>query len=127
MPDDSDCRIDQWLWSVRIFKTRSMATQACRKGKVSIDQVAVKPSRQVKAGDVVVVRKPPVDYHFRVLGKICKRVSAKVAAEYFEDITPREELVKREFRDTFFVRRPKGTGRPTKKDRRNLDKLMGDQ
>ncbi len=127
MSHEGDCRIDQWLWAVRIYKTRTMATEACRKGKVSIGQQVVKPSRQVKTGDVVVVRKPPVNYHFRVLGLLCKRVSAQVAADFVEDITPQEELVKKEFKDTFFVRRPKGTGRPTKKDRRNLDKMTGDQ
>jgi len=117
-------RIDKWLWAVRIFKTRSLATDFCKSGKVIINDHAAKPSRNVAIGDIVHVKKPPVAYQYRVKGIIEKRVSAKIAIEMVEDITPPEELEKLQLiRESAFFARSRGTGRPTKKERRDLDKL----
>jgi len=119
-------RIDKYLWAVRIFKTRSLATEACKKGRVMVDNMAVKPSRTIKAGDVIRVRKMPVIWSFRVIDPIEKRVGAKIVEEFVENITPEEELLKLDMQDDFFVKRDRGTGRPTKKERRLLDDIMGD-
>ncbi|HKJ78526.1 MAG TPA: RNA-binding S4 domain-containing protein [Prolixibacteraceae bacterium] len=120
MPDS--VRIDKWLWAVRLFKTRSKATEACRKGRVEIDGFPVKPSREVRADDVLKVNIAPVARSFKVLAIIEKRVSAKIAPDYVEDITPPEELeVLRVQREMNFMKRERGTGRPTKKERRDLD------
>jgi ribosome-associated heat shock protein Hsp15 len=117
-------RIDKYLWAVRVFKTRTLATEACRKGKVEVDQMPAKPSRMVSAGDVIRVKKMPVMYAYRVLDPIEKRVGAKVVNDFVEDVTPPEELQKLEMKDDFFIRRDRGTGRPTKKERRTLDDLL---
>jgi ribosome-associated heat shock protein Hsp15 len=117
-------RIDKYLWAVRVFKTRTLATEACRKGKVEVDQMPAKPSRMVSAGDVIRVKKMPVMYAYRVLDPIEKRVGAKVVNDFVEDVTPPEELQKLEMKDDFFVKRDRGTGRPTKKERRTLDDLL---
>lgn len=119
-------RIDKYLWAVRLFKTRTLATEACKKGRVTLDDAPVKPSRMVGAGDVIQVKKMPVLYSYRVLDPIEKRVGAKIAPNYVEDITPEEELHKLELQDDFFVKRDRGAGRPTKKDRRLLDDLRDD-
>jgi ribosome-associated heat shock protein Hsp15 len=117
-------RIDKFLWAVRIFKTRTLATEACRKGKVSVEDMPAKPSRMVTTGDVIEVRKMPVVYSYRVLDPIEKRVGAKLVDNHVENITPEEELQKLEMKEDFFVKRERGTGRPTKKERRLLDDLM---
>ena len=117
-------RIDKYLWAVRLYKTRTLATEACRKGKVNVEDMPAKPSRMVSSGDVIEVRKMPVTYSYRVIEPIEKRVGAKIVDSYVEDITPEEELHKLEMQDDFFVKRDKGTGRPTKKDRRQLDDLQ---
>ena len=122
---DKQVRVDKWLWAVRVFKTRSQATEACRKGRVTIDDQAVKPSRVLKTGDVVQVKRPPLVYSYRVLGLLGKRLSARAIQDYAENITPEEELQKLKIRDTFFITRDKGAGRPTKKERRIIDKLRG--
>ena len=122
---DHEVRVDKWLWSVRIFKTRSLATEACKKSRVLIGDQPVKASRVLKINDLVQVKKPPVIYSFRVLGLLGKRLSAKAVTEYFENITPQEELDKLKVRETFFIVRDRGTGRPTKKERRIIDKLQG--
>ena len=124
--DVNSVRIDKYLWAVRIFKTRSLATEACRKGKVSVDEKPAKPSRTVSAGDVIRVRKMPVEYAYRILDPIDKRVGAKFAGQYVEDITPPEETDKLKLQDDFFVKRDRGAGRPTKKERRLLDDLNGE-
>jgi len=116
-------RIDKYLWAVRLYKTRSLATEACKKGRISVDDAPVKPSRTVKAGDVIEVRKMPVNYSYRVLEPIEKRVGAKIVDQYVENITPAEELKKLDMEDDFFIKRDRGTGRPTKKDRRLLDDI----
>ncbi len=117
-------RIDKWLWAVRIFKTRNMAADACRKGKVLVNGTEAKPSREVRAGEMIVVRKLPVIYTYKIKRLIDKRQSAKVVKDFFEDLTSVEELDKLNVKDTFFIRRDRGTGRPTKKERRVIDKMI---
>jgi ribosome-associated heat shock protein Hsp15 len=116
-------RIDKYLWAVRIYKTRTLATEACKKGRVTISEIPAKPSRMVSAGDVLEVKKMPVVYSYRILDPIEKRVGAKIADNYVENITSDEELQKLELKDNFFVKRERGAGRPTKKERRLLDDL----
>ena len=126
MSDESNSRIDKWLWTVRIFKTRSLATEECKKTRVKINNADVKPSKEVKSGDVVSVRKPPVLFTFVVKDIPKSRVGAKLVPDYLEDITPPEELGKL---DPGFLAfqgaRERGSGRPTKKERRTLDSLRG--
>ena len=120
----SEARIDKWLWAARIFKTRSMAAAACKKGQVSMNGAQMKPSRTVKEGDVVSVRKPPITYSFKVKQCIEKRVGAKLIPEILENVTPPEQYELLEMnRISGFVNRARGTGRPTKKDRRSLDEF----
>ncbi len=115
-------RIDKWLWAVRIYKTRSQATEACRKGHVSIGGLPVKPSREVHIGETVQVRKLPVTRSFKVLAIAGKRMSAKLVPDFLQDVTPPEELELLKIqKDMQWISRDKGTGRPTKKDRRDLD------
>lgn len=115
-------RIDKWLWAVRVFKTRSQATEACKKGRVSIGNLPVKPSREVHAGEVVKVRVNPITRSYKVLDLAEKRMSAKLTPGFVEDITPPEELDLLEMQTQMnWSTRERGTGRPTKKDRRNLD------
>ena len=120
---DREVRVDKWLWAVRVFKTRSQATEACRRGRVLIGGQAVKPSRILKVNEIVLVKKSPVLYSYRVLGLLGKRLSARAIREFVENITPEEEMDKLKVRDTFYVIRDKGAGRPTKKERRLMDKL----
>ena len=122
---DQDVRVDKWLWAVRIYKTRNQAAEACKKGRVLILDQAVKPSRVLKINDVLNIKKTPVLYSYRVLGLLGKRLSAKAVQEYVENITPEAEIDKLKFRETFFIVRERGTGRPTKKERRVIDKLRG--
>lgn len=118
----SEVRIDKWLWAVRIFKTRTIASEACKKNRVSINGVEVKPSRMVKIGDIVSVRKPPVTYSFEVLDVTEKRMGAKLVFGYAKNVTPPEELeILQMNRVAGFVDRARGLGRPTKKERRDLD------
>jgi ribosome-associated heat shock protein Hsp15 len=126
MLTDNEVRIDKWLWAVRIYKTRSQATEACRKGRIMIDDQPVKASRVLKTNEVVQVRKNPVMYSYRVLGLLGKRLSAKAVQNYVENITPEEELEKLKVRETFYIVRDRGAGRPTKKERRIIDKLRGE-
>ena len=119
-------RLDKYLWAVRIYKTRTIATDVCRKGRVTMGDAPVKPSRMVNAGDVIQVRKAPVTYSYRVLDPIEKRVGARIVLNYVEDITPEDELQKLHSQDDFFVKRDRGAGRPTKKERRLLDNLQDD-
>jgi len=117
-------RIDKWLWAVRIFKTRNLAAEHCRRSRVLIGDEPVKPSRLVRIGDVIMVRKPPLTLTYQVTGLIDKRVSASLAAENVINLTPKEELDKLKLvQENLFFTREKGTGRPTKKDRRELDKM----
>jgi len=116
-------RIDKYLWAVRLFKTRTLATEACKKGRITVDDMPAKPSRGISAGDVIEVKKMPVTYSYRVLDPIEKRVGAKIVENFVEDITPQEELQKLQMQDDFFVKRDRGAGRPTKKERRLLDDI----
>ena len=117
-------RIDKWLWAVRIFKSRNLASEFCKSGKVLINEQAVKPSRSVNIGDIIQVRKPPVTYSYKVLGIIGKRVSAKIAVEHVENITPTEEIDRlKNIQKSAFIKRDRGAGLPTKKERRDIDKL----
>ena len=118
-------RIDKWLWAARIFKTRSIAADACKNGRVTIGGVNVKPSHNVKAGETVDVRKPPITYSFRILKTIEQRVGAKLLPEIYENVTAPEQYELLEMnRISGFVDRARGTGRPTKKDRRALDDFL---
>ena len=123
MPVEKFPRADKFLWSVRIFKTRTLAGEACSKGKVTIQGVAVKPSRAIKMNDIIEVRKPPVTYTYQVTGLPGSRVSARLVTDFISDLTPPEELVKLKTLDSFFVRRDPRTGRPTKRERREIDKI----
>jgi len=122
-----EVRIDKWLWAVRIFKTRTAASEACKKGRVLIGVTAVKPSRNIRVGEVIKVRKPPVTYSFKVLGLAEKRMGARLVSEYMENVTPPEQYELLELnRISGFVDRQRGTGRPTKKERRDLDQFADD-
>ncbi len=119
-----DVRIDKYLWAIRVFKTRTEATEACSGGKVKIGGVNAKPSKDVRPGDIISVRKGAVNYTFRVIDGLDKRVGAKLVPDYAENLTPEEELQKlRAPVETFFVTRDRGAGRPTKKDRRDIEQL----
>ncbi len=126
MPGEEHTRADKYLWCVRIFKTRSLAAEACGKGRISINGITVKASHAVKAGDILEVRKPPVNYSYKVKGFPNSRTSPKLVNEFIEDTTSPEELRKLELQESFFVKRERGSGRPTKKDRRTLDNLRSD-
>ena len=115
-------RIDKWLWASRIFKTRSIAADACKNGRVVVNNANVKPSRPLKVGEVVHVRKPPITYSFRVLKCIEQRVGAKLVPEIYENVTdPKQYELLEMSRISGFIDRARGTGRPTKKDRRAMD------
>ncbi len=116
-----EARIDKWLWAVRIFKTRTIAAEACKKGRISINGVSVKPSKSVKDGDTVQVRKAPVTYTFKVLQAIENRVGAKLVPQMMENLTTPDQYELLEMnRIGGFVKRAAGLGRPTKKDRRDM-------
>ncbi|HSN50039.1 MAG TPA: RNA-binding S4 domain-containing protein [Bacteroidales bacterium] len=117
-------RIDKWLWSVRIYKTRSLSTMACKSGKVRIDDHIVKPSREVRIGDIIQVHLPPIRKTLRVLELLEKRVSAKIVTDFMEDLTPAEEYQKLTVnKEAGFEYRDPGTGRPTKRSRREIEIL----
>lgn len=119
---NSEARIDKWLWAARVYKTRTLASDACKNGRITINGALAKPSRSVKVGDQVGVKKSPITYTFRVLQAIEKRVGAKLLPEVFENITPPEQYELLEMNQiSGFIDRARGTGRPTKKDRRALD------
>ncbi|MBQ8674135.1 MAG: RNA-binding S4 domain-containing protein [Bacteroides sp.] len=123
-----EARIDKWMWAARIFKTRTIAAEACKKGRVCINGAQAKASRTVKPGDVVQVRKPPVTWSFKVLQAIEKRVGAKLLPEVMENVTTPDQYELLEMsRISGFVNRAKGTGRPTKKDRRDLEEFTAPQ
>ena len=135
----AEARIDKWLWASRIFKTRTIAAEACKKGRVSINGTQVKPSRMIKPGEVIQVKKPPVTYSFKVLQAIEKRIGAKLVPEILENVTTPEQYELLEMsrisgfvqyellemsRISGFVDRARGTGRPTKKDRRSMEEFI---
>ncbi len=119
-----EVRIDKWLWAVRIFKTRSIASEACKKGRVMIGNVTVKPSRTIRRGDIVQVRKPPVIFSFKVLDLTDKRMGAKLVPQYMDNITSPDQYEILELNKiSGFIDRQRGTGRPTKKERRDLEQF----
>lgn len=118
-------RIDKWLWAARIFKTRSIAADACKNSRVTIGGVNVKPSHTIKVGEVISVKKPPITYSFKVLKTIEQRVGAKLIPEIYENVTDAKQYELLEMsRISGFVDRARGTGRPTKKERRALDAFV---
>lgn len=120
-------RIDKWLWAVRLFKTRSAAAEACKNNRVMVNGATVKPSRELRTGEVVTVRRMPVVYSFRVLELVANRQPARNVGRYIEDVTPPEELLKLEMaRAGAFAVRDRGMGRPTKKDRRDIEELLAE-
>jgi ribosome-associated heat shock protein Hsp15 len=127
MGDSNPIRIDKFLWSVRLYKTRSIASEECRKGRILINNIQVKPSRIVLKNEILVVKKLPVVFTFRVIEPIENRVSAKLVNQFVEDLTTDEEKAKLDVKLAGVpVYRDKGTGRPTKKERRLIDKLKED-
>ena len=122
----NEARIDKWLWAARIFKTRSIAADSCKNGRVTISGTNVKPSHMVKVGETVCVRKPPVTYSYKILKTIEQRVGAKLIPEVYENVTTADQYELLEMnRISGFVDRARGTGRPTKKERRSLDAFIG--
>ncbi len=117
-------RIDKWLWAVRLFKTRSQASEACKSGKIIMNNSHVKASREVKAGDIIEVHKNGITKKVGVIKPVKNRVNAKMVTELMDDLTPPEEMERAEMmRKVNYERRDRGTGRPTKKDRRSIERL----
>lgn len=120
-----EARIDKWLWAARIFKTRSIAADACKNGRITLNGMNVKPARMIKEGEVVNVKKSPITYSFKVLKAIEQRVGAKLLSEVYENVTdPKQYELLEMSRISGFIDRAKGTGRPTKKDRRAIDAFV---
>lgn len=119
-------RIDKWLWAVRLFKTRTIATEACKKGRIMIGEFPVKPSREIRTGDIIKIKKTPVVYSFKVLQLTENRMGAKLVPEFMENVTPPDQLEMLEMNKlSGYGIRDKGSGRPTKKDRRLLEDFTG--
>ena len=122
---NKEARIDKWLWAACIFKTRSVAANACKNGRVTVGGINVKPSHTVKAGEIVSVKKPPITYSFKILQPIEQRVGAKLIPEIYENVTdPKQYELLEMSRISGFIDRARGTGRPTKKERRALDSFV---
>jgi ribosome-associated heat shock protein Hsp15 len=117
-------RIDKWLWAVRVFKTRGLAAEACKKGRIIISGMEVKPSREIKQGEIVFIRKLPVVYTLQVKELVHNRLPAQRVKDFAEDLTSPEELEKLKIKEDIFFKRDKGSGRPTKKDRRLMDDIL---
>ncbi|MDO9679682.1 MAG: RNA-binding S4 domain-containing protein [Bacteroidales bacterium] len=118
-------RLDKYLWAVRIFKTRSEAAEACKGGRVKVNSTEAKPSREVKPGDLIDLRRVNVNYKYKVIQQLENRLSAKLVPEYIENLTPQEELDKLNApKESIFIYRQRGTGRPTKKERRDIDEIL---
>ncbi len=122
--EQKSVRIDKWLWYVRIFKTRSIATQECQSGKVKVADESIKPSRMISTGDIISIRQKLILKTVKVKDIPKARIGAKLVEDFLEDLTPEEEYKKIEVqKDQFYYKRDRGKGRPTKKDRRKLDEL----
>lgn len=121
----SEIRIDKWLWAVRLFKTRSLASEACAKGRILMSGNSVKASRTIKVGDIIQVKKAPITYSFEVIGITDKRVGPKLAPLFLKDVTPQEQYEILEMTKISGINRDKHTGRPTKRERRKLDEFAG--
>ena len=127
MADNKPVRIDKFLWSIRLYKTRSIASDECRKGRIIINNIQVKPSRIITKNEIIIVKKPPVIYTYKVIEPVENRVSAKLVELFVEDLTSGEEKAKLDIRQSVGTGyRDKGSGRPTKKERRVIDKLKED-
>ena len=127
MAEKKPIRIDKFLWSVRIYKTRSIASDACTKGRITINDIKVKPSRIIAENDIIRVSKPPVVFTYRITEPVENRVSAKLVEKFVEDMTTDEEKAKLDIKlPVGIAYRKKGSGRPSKKERRVIDKLHGD-
>lgn len=127
MTENKSIRIDKFLWSVRICKTRSIASDLCKKGKIIINNIQVKPSRIIAKDEIILVRKPPVVFTYRVIDPIENRIPAKLVSRYVEDITSDEEKARLDMKKVSgIIFRERGTGRPTKKERREIDRLKED-
>jgi ribosome-associated heat shock protein Hsp15 len=127
MEEENDIRIDKFLWAVRIYKTRSTASEECKKGRVLINNIQVKPSRVISGNEIITVKKMPVIFTYKVIRPVANRLPAKLVADFIEDLTPEEEMSKLNMRQIApGIYRDKGTGRPTKKDRRLIDRLNDD-
>jgi len=125
--NELDVRYDKFLWAVRLFKTRSDAADACRNGRVFINELTIKPSREVKLNEEFEVKQNPIYRKYKVIKLLNNRVGAKLVSEHIEDITPAHEIEKLEMATVFtFSKRDRGTGRPTKQERREIDNLMND-
>ena len=123
--EEKEVRLDKWLWAARIFKTRSLAADACKNGRVTFNGSTIKPSRMIKEGDTIHVKKSPITYSFKVLKAIEQRVGAKLIPEIYENVTdPKQYELLEMSRISGFVDRARGTGRPTKKERRALDAFV---
>lgn len=121
-------RVDKWLWAVRIFKTRTLAAEECAKGHVRIGDIHVKASREIRAGEVVRVRMSPIERHFLVKQVADKRMSAQLAADFVEEVTPQEQLdLLNAAKAWGFEYRERGSGRPTKRDRRMIDRMKNEE
>lgn len=119
-----ETRIDKYLWAIRVFKTRSEATEACKGNRVKVNGSDVKPAREIRIGDVIEVRKAAIRYKYKVTALLGSRVGAALVPQYAENLTPQEELDKLKAPvETFFVKRDRGAGRPTKKDRRTIEHM----
>jgi len=119
-----EIRVDKWLWAMRIFKTRTLATEECKKGRIMIDGIEVKPSRSIHLNEIIIVRKPPLLYTYRVKALSERRLPAKEVPLFLENLTSSEELAKLDMiKLSGLLNREKGTGRPTKRERRDLDNL----
>lgn len=119
-----ETRIDKYLWAIRVFKTRTDATEACKGGKVKVGTVNAKPSRAVTPGETITVRKGVVNFTYKVLQLTDHRLGAKLVPDYAQNLTPEEELEKlRAPVESFFITRDRGAGRPTKKDRRSIEQI----
>lgn len=122
-----EVRIDKWLWATRIFKTRSQASEACGKGRVMMKDVNVKSSKMIRVGDVIQIRKPPITYSLEVLALTDKRMGAKLVPDFLKDVTPADQYEILELSKlSGFVDRARGMGRPTKKERRDLEQFIAD-
>jgi ribosome-associated heat shock protein Hsp15 len=127
MPSIENIRIDKFLWAVRIYKTRTLAAEACSKSQVTINGMTVKPSRYIKPGETLIVHKLPIIHTYKVLALLDNRLSAEKVKEYIQETTPPEEFIKAELmRLQRNAVRDRGTGRPTKRERRDIDKFTGD-
>ena len=125
--EKTEVRIDKWLWAIRLFKTRTLAVEACKKGRIMIQGTNIKPSRMIRVGDVIQIKKPPITYSFKVLDLSEKRMGAKLVPEFMEDATPQSEYDILELsKVSGFIDRDRGAGRPTKKDRRDLVDFIDD-